>query len=59
MIPFDVELPEGYGVAGIVVDLERPSGRVYIGRLGRQPWSPEAELDLAYGAPELSSDPPG
>jgi hypothetical protein len=59
MIPFDVELPEGYAPAGIVVDLARPSGRVYVGRLGRQPWSPEAELDLAYGAPELSSDPPG
>lgn len=59
MIPFDVELPDGYGVAGIVVDLERPSGRVYVGRLGRQLWSPEAELDLAYGAPELSTDPPG
>lgn len=59
MIPFDVELPDGYAVAGIVVDLERPSGRVHVGRLGRQPWSPEAELDLAYGAPELSTDPPG
>ena len=59
MIPFDVELPDGYAPAGIVVDLAQPSGRVYVGRLGRQPWSPEAELDLAYGFPELSSDPPG
>lgn len=59
MIPFDVELPEGYGVAGIVVDLDRPGGRVHVGRLGRQPWSPEPELDLAAGVPELSTDPPG
>ncbi len=59
LIPFDVELPADYRVAGIVVDLERPSGRVYVGRTGRQPWSPEAELDLAYGFPELSPDPPG
>lgn len=59
VIPFDVELPDGYGVAGIVVDLERPSGRVHVGRTGRSPWSPEAELDLAYGAPELSTEPPG
>ena len=59
MIPFDVGLPDGYAPAAIVVDLDRPSGRVYVGRLGRRPWSPEAELDLAYGAPELSSAPPG
>ena len=59
MIPFDVELPDGYGVAAISNDLDQPSGRVHLGRLGRQPWSPEAELDVAYGAPELSTDPPG
>jgi hypothetical protein len=57
--PFDVELPDGYGVAAISNDLDQPSGRVHLGRLGRQPWSPEAELDVAYGAPELSTDPPG
>lgn len=59
MIPFDVEIPEGYGVAGIVVDLDRPSGRVHVGRSGRSAWSPAAELDLAAGAPELSTDPAG
>ncbi|HEY5979866.1 MAG TPA: hypothetical protein VIT41_09540 [Microlunatus sp.] len=59
MIPFDVELPDGYGVAAISNDLDRPSGRVHLGRVGRQPWSPAAELDVAYGATELSADPPG
>jgi len=57
MIPFDVELPDGYAVAAISNDLDQPGGRVYAGRLGRQPWSPDAELAIICGAPEVSSDP--
>lgn len=59
MIPFDLELPAGYGVAAISNDLEQPGGRVYLGRLGRQPWSPGAELAVICGAPEVSSGPTG
>jgi hypothetical protein len=55
MIPFDLELPDGYAVAAISNDLDQVSARVYVGRVGRQPWSPDAELAISYGAPEVSA----
>jgi hypothetical protein len=58
MIPFDVELPQGYGVTAISNDLDQPSGRVSVGRV-HQPGSPEAELAILCGASEVSSGPTG
>lgn len=59
MIPFDVELPEGYGVSSISNDLDQPSGRIHLGRVGRQPGPPGPELVVISGAPEVSSGPTG
>jgi len=59
MIPFDLELPAGYGVSAISNDLDQPGARVHLGRVGRKPGSPEAELAVSCGAPEVSSAPTG
>jgi hypothetical protein len=53
LVPFDLDVPDGYGVSLIDVDLRPAGAKVYLGAHGSAR-PPEAELVMMFGAPELS-----